>query len=93
MSADVKTRAAIETVVLFTHRHPEQTEEAVRATVDAVARRGGTVVTSPEERAKHGESAVGCEEVAQLPGHPDLCVVLGGDGTILHALRTYAGTL
>ena len=72
MSADVKTRAAIETVVLFTHRHPEQTGDAVRATVDAVARQGGTVVASPEERAKHGESAVGCEEVAQLPGRPEL---------------------
>ena len=27
-----------------------------------------------------------------LPGRPDLCLVLGGDGTILSALRLYAGT-
>jgi NAD+ kinase len=50
------------------------------------------VVATDEERAKHGEAAAGCEEAAALPEHPDLCVVLGGDGTILHALRTYAGT-
>jgi len=93
MSADaVTTRAAIKTVVLFTHGHPEQTAQAVRATVEAVAKRGGTLFASDEERAKHGDAAAGCEEAAKLPEHPDLCVVLGGDGTILHALRTYAGT-
>jgi NAD+ kinase len=93
VSADaVETRAAVRTVVLFTHMHPEQTGPAVRETVDAAAKHGATVVASSDERAKHGESAAGCEEAAKLPEKPDLCVVLGGDGTILHALRTYAGS-
>jgi NAD+ kinase len=86
------TRAAIKTVALLTHSHPEQTRPAVREAVDAVTKHGATMVASAEECEKHGDAASGCEEVTQLPEHPDLCVVLGGDGTILHALRTYAGT-
>jgi NAD+ kinase len=93
VSADaVTTRAAVKTVVLLTHTHPEQTGSALRETVDIAAKRGATVVVAPEEREKHGDAAAGCEETSQLPENPDLCVVLGGDGTILHALRSYAGS-
>jgi NAD+ kinase len=31
-------------------------------------------------------------EVDSLPAEPDLCLVLGGDGSILYALRSFAGT-
>ena len=93
MSADaVTTRQAVRTAVLFTHTHPEQTSQAVRQTVEAAARRHCTVIAYRDEYAKHGESAVGIERVTELPQRPDLCLVLGGDGTILHALRYYAGT-
>ncbi len=92
MSADaVKNGAAVKTVVLFTHMHPEQTGPAVQETLEVAAGHDTTVIATIEERAKHGDSAAGCEEAAELPRKPDLCVVLGGDGTILHALRTYAG--
>jgi NAD+ kinase len=93
VSADaVKTRAAVKTVVLFTHTHPEETREAVRETVEAAARHGVTVIAPTEERTKHGESVAGCKEATELPEQPDLCLVLGGDGTILDALRSYAGS-
>jgi NAD+ kinase len=92
VSADVTMRAAVKTIALFTHTHPEQTAPALRETVEIATRHGATVVASPEEREKHGDAAGGCEPAAALPENPDLCVVLGGDGTILHALRSYAGT-
>jgi NAD+ kinase len=88
----VTTRSAVKTVALFTHTHPEQTADALRETVAIANEHGATVIASPEEREKHGDAAGGCEEVDQLPEKADLCVVLGGDGTILQALRFYAGT-
>jgi NAD+ kinase len=93
VSADaVTTRTAVKTAVLFTHTHPEHLGAALREAVNAVASRGCTLIATPEERAKHGDAAAGVEEAAELPEHPDLCLVLGGDGTILQALRTYAGS-
>ena len=93
MSADaVTTRAAVKTVALVTHTHPEQTADALRETVEIATKHGARVIASAEERDKHGDAAGGCEEADQLPEKADLCVVLGGDGTILHALRSYAGT-
>jgi NAD+ kinase len=93
VSADaVTTRAAVKTVALFTHTHPEQTEAALRQTVEIANKHGATVVASREETEKHGDAAGGCQEAAEPPEKPDLCVVLGGDGTILHALRRYSGT-
>jgi NAD+ kinase len=93
VSADaVTTRAAVRTIALFTHTHPEQTAAALRETIETATRHGATVLATREERDKHGDAAGGCEEAAELPEKPDLCLVLGGDGTILHALRSYAGS-
>ena len=93
MNADaVTTRAAVKTVALFTHTHPEQTASALREAVRIATAHGARVIASTEEMEKHGDAASGCEEAAELPERPDLCVVLGGDGTILHALRSYAGS-
>ena len=39
---------------------------------------------------KHGAAAEGVEEVGELRAQADLCLVLGGDGSILHALRIFA---
>jgi NAD+ kinase len=93
VSADaVTTRAAVKTVALFTHTHPEQTRSALRETVDLAGKHGAKVIVAPDETAKHGDAASDCEESPRPPEKPDLCVVLGGDGTILHALRSYAGS-
>ena len=78
------------TAVLITHSHPPAATEAV-ALAAAIAREAGwRLVATPEELAKHGEAAAGVEAVDPLPHQPDLCLVLGGDGSILFALRTLA---
>ena len=93
MSADaVAAGAAVGTAVLFTHTRPEQTSPAVRAAIDAAAKRSCTVIATQEEHSKLGNAAAGVEQAADLPEQPDLCLVLGGDGTILQALRAYSGT-
>ena len=88
----VQAPAAVKTAVVLTHTHPEQTSAAVQAAIAASERAGCTLVATPEEISKHGDTAAGIERLDDLPGEPDLCLVLGGDGTILKALRTYAGT-
>jgi NAD+ kinase len=78
--------------VLLSHTHPEQTSEAVREAVTAAEAAGCAVHAAAEEIAKHGEAASGIRALDELDGEPDLCLVLGGDGTILKALRIYADT-
>lgn len=80
-------------VALYTHRHPEQTGEAVRGFVERLTGAGIQVLVEPEEAEKHGLAPVEGLEVVGRPqdGDPDLAVVMGGDGTMLAALRTFAG--
>jgi NAD+ kinase len=82
----------IKSAVVLTHGHPEQTSAAVGEAVAAAQAAGCTLLAPAEEIAKHGDAAAGIEEIGELPGDVDLCLVLGGDGTILRALREYAGT-
>jgi NAD+ kinase len=84
--------AAVKTAVVLTHTQPEQTSEAVRVAAEIAARAGCTLLATDEELAKHGDAGASFERLESLPGDPDLCLVLGGDGTILQALRTYADT-
>jgi len=82
----------IRTAVLISHTQPEQTAEAVREAV-ATAEASGCALYSPaSELAKHGAAASAIRSLSELEGAPDLCLVLGGDGTILKALREYAHT-
>ena len=84
--------AATRTAVLYTHSDPLGTDSAVRAAVEAAGRASFALVAEPEEVAKHGDSASGLRPVDSLPAGPEFCLVLGGDGTILRALRAYAGS-
>jgi len=77
--------------VLITHSHPPATTEAVGVAVTAARDAGWRLLATSEELAKHGDAAAGVEGVDSLPAQPDLCLVLGGDGSILHALRRFAG--
>jgi NAD+ kinase len=80
----------MKTAALITHSHPPAATEAVAVAV-AVAREAGWRLTATaEELVKHGAAAEGVEEVVELSERPDLCLVLGGDGSILHALRRFA---
>jgi NAD+ kinase len=89
VSGDVATGSAVRTAVLMTHSAPAETE-GVRAAMRAAEAVSCALVASEEEAAKHGEAGDELEVVSELPERPDLCLVLGGDGTILRALRSYA---
>ena len=92
MSARAEPAAAVRTAVIFTHTHPEQTSAALREAVAAAERASCALSATAEELKKHGDAAGGIQAHEDLPERPDLCLVLGGDGTILSALRHYAGT-
>jgi NAD+ kinase len=84
----------VRAVTVLTHGRAGQTAEAVAA-LQVVARSAGvTLRFDPEESTKHGlvdeEGCVLCD--APVVDDVDLCIVLGGDGTILRGLRRYAGT-
>ncbi len=81
----------MKTAALITHSHPPAATEAVLLATSIAGEVGWRLVGTPEELAKHGPAAEGIEEVAELATPPDLCLVLGGDGSILHALRRFAG--
>ena len=83
----------VRTATVFTHRRPAETGPAVRMLLE-LAREAGTVLLfDPEETRKHGlKPADGIELDAAVRQDVDICFALGGDGTILTALRTYAGT-
>lgn len=80
------------TVRLITHNHPPDATRAVALAAQVARETSVRVVSTAEELEKHGAAADGIEVVDQLDERPDVCLVLGGDGTILHALRRYSGS-
>jgi NAD+ kinase len=84
----------VKRAAVFTHRKTGQTRGALRELIEAARRSGVTLVMSEEELRKHElEPGEGIEAGGSpAPGDVDLCIVLGGDGTILTALRHFAGT-
>lgn len=77
-------------VALVSHSHPPATTGAVELVAEAARAAEWRLIATTEELAKHGEQAGAVEAVDSLPRQLDLCVVLGGDGSILHALRHFA---
>jgi len=75
---------------LITHSHPPATTDAVKLAVAAAREAGWRLVASAREATKHGDLAQEIEVVDTLPRQADLCLVLGGDGSILYALRHFA---
>jgi NAD+ kinase len=70
---------------VFTHRRPDETRTALAQLVEVARAAGWTLCFTPEETRKHGlEAGEGLVLDATVPR--------GGDGTILHGLRAYAGT-
>jgi NAD+ kinase len=88
-------------VDVVTHRRSEETGEALVALVELARRAGVMLSLSPAEHDKHGslraENVVvrdrSRDEADAVAGETiDICIALGGDGTVLGALRAYAGT-
>jgi NAD+ kinase len=75
---------------LISHSHPPATTGAVDLVADAARAAEWRLIATTAELAKHGGSVAGIEAVGSLPRQVDLCVVLGGDGSILYALRHFA---
>ncbi len=82
----------IRTATVMTHRRGRETTNAVRDLLSAARRSGVTLRFSADEAEKHSLIAGEGIEVREVSRDVDLCLVLGGDGTILTALRHYAGT-
>ncbi len=80
------------TAALISHSHPPQATEAVRIAARVAAEAGWRLIATAGELSKHGEAADGVEEADLPASEVDLCLVLGGDGSILYALRRFAGS-
>ena len=80
-------------ITVLTHRRPEDTTSVLRQLIEQAAGAGVTLRLDEEETRKHGlKSGPGVEVNAPVEDGVELCLVLGGDGTILRALQRYAGT-
>jgi NAD+ kinase len=77
---------------VFTHRRPDETRAALAQLVELARAAGWTLCFTPEETRKHALApGEGLLLDAPVPRDAELCIALGGDGTILHGLRAYAG--
>jgi NAD+ kinase len=83
----------VRSVSVLTHNRPAQTASALQALIGAAASAGVTLRFDRNETDKHRLAASEGVVVGTPESDPvDLCIVLGGDGTILRALRRYTGT-
>jgi NAD+ kinase len=71
---------------LVTHGRQAQIGDGIQRLVGVAERAGVELIVASDEAARHGLAASGD------PRDADLVVVLGGDGTMLRALRTYLGS-
>jgi NAD+ kinase len=80
-------------ITVLTHRHPKETTPALLELARQAAAAGVTLRLDADETRKHAlQPADGVLLDAPPKEDVELCVVLGGDGTILRALQLYAGT-
>lgn len=80
-------------VAVVTHSHPKRLGDALRFLLRRCEAAGIAVVVDPEEAARNGFASGRAVRIARHPApEVDLCLVLGGDGSILRALRYYAQT-
>ena len=83
----------VRTATVFTHRRPSETVPALQQLIDLARARGVTLRFDAVETEKHALTASdGVVVSADFDPDVEICFALGGDGTILSALRKYAGT-
>jgi NAD+ kinase len=81
----------VKTAALITHSHPPSASEAVAIAAEVARELGWRLAATEDELQKHGAAGEGVDVTAEH-SLPEICLVLGGDGSILHALRRYAHT-
>jgi NAD+ kinase len=80
-------------ITVLTHRLPDETGDTLARLVAEAAGAGVTLRLDEDETRKHHlQAGSGLEVNAPVKDNVELCVVLGGDGTILRALQLYRGT-
>jgi NAD+ kinase len=80
-------------ITVFTHRRPHDVQDAFAELLAQAREAGVTLRLDPEETAKLDlRPEPGLALDAEVRADVELCVVLGGDGTILRALQHYVGT-
>ena len=96
----VERGGRVRSIAVLTHGRQQETAAALARLLERARAAGVTLRVDAEEALKHGLVAAPGVEVDAVSERGDggaeveeaLCVVLGGDGTILRALRRYAGT-
>jgi NAD+ kinase len=79
-------------VTLFTHQHVADTGDAVHELLERLTGAGIEVLVPEAEAAKHAiDGRDGVVLGADPAADTDMAVVLGGDGSILSAMRIFAG--
>ncbi len=78
-------------LTVFTHTRPADTESALRRVAELASEAGVELRLPAAEQEKFG-LIPGASEAPDPATDTDLALVLGGDGTILTALREFAGT-
>ena len=81
----------MKTAALITHSHPPGASEAVEIAAEVAHDLGWRLAATEQELEKHGAAGEGVDVTAEHT-LPEICLVLGGDGSILYALRRYANT-
>jgi NAD+ kinase len=80
-------RAEVKRVAVITHGKPETSGDALARLQALAEERGVELLLADDELEKHG---LGSDEGGSTTA--DLAVVLGGDGTMLRALKRFVGT-
>jgi NAD+ kinase len=100
-SPEQEPGAGVRSISVLTHGRAEETAPALARLIERAQAAGVALRFDDEEARKHGLAPRSGIEIRPLlseradggaPVEEQLCVVLGGDGTILRALRRYAGT-
>jgi len=81
-------RPEVQRAAVITHGQAETVREPLERLRALAQERGVELVLPEEEVAKHGDGDGAAGDVTSA----DLAVVLGGDGTMLRALKTFLGT-